>query len=162
MRPGSEERIALYCRRAEAGEPLFDDIPKSCFESIPLLPQLKKRATMQKLTITEAIEVLTDDTAIEELSASIRTKEEELNKLKKVFRMLTGKPTSSGRKLPSTMTEDRKQLERRIMELLESTVEPLTPKQIGDRLGVGFMNVGKCVSASDQLEKDGTYVVLAN
>jgi hypothetical protein len=117
---------------------------------------------MQKLTITEAIEVLTDDTAIEELSASIRTKEEELNKLKKVFRMLTGKPTSSGRKLPSTMTEDRKQLERRIMELLESTVEPLTPKQIGDRLGVGFMNVGKCVSASDQLEKDGTYVVLAN
>ncbi|QEF98184.1 hypothetical protein Mal15_22330 [Stieleria maiorica] len=154
MRPGSAERIEHYRKLADQGEPLFAPYDEN---PIPMLPgednALRRIQTMEASNLDRAIDVLTDPDSMKRIDEQIEQLEAKSAKLKKLRKVLGG---GGSAKVNFKIDEA---IEKRVVAYIKRN-GPSLPGEIAKYIKQAPINIGRLVSASELLAKQGQNVVL--
>lgn len=173
MRPGTLERINFYRERADAGLPIFQGTPtnEDGEDAIPILRKegphkMELGNNNQPMTLDRAIQVLTQQGADEKLDAKIQDLQAEIDKLKKIRKLLNASRSTERKTKRVRVDSDDSpndsflSKEQDIVEYIEEHGSA-TAADIGRAIGVSHLSVGFTVAKSERLRKNGKTIELA-
>ncbi len=120
------------------------------------------------MDVQAAIDFLIDSSGeaivqIEELEAKLQR----LKRARQVLAKANGEHVAAKRRTAQPKPEKSQnklaywsELEQKIFDAVSKSTDKVTCSSIGDMLGLSYTTVGKAVSTSERLEKQGSYIVV--
>ena len=114
--------------------------------------------------IEHAISVLMETDSVDLVDRKIEALLEQVALLKRA-RSLLAKPVRSTQPKAKAMARESKlghwsEIEEKVYTVVNDTTERMTCKDVAEALGLSYVQIGKAVSSSQRLAKEGSYITV--